>query len=81
MAELLTYREAARLVHRSPRTIRYWRHQGMEMSWDVRDGQNVRVVEKKVLQAWFRQRCLNWPTHQYRLRKAREEQLRHADKI
>ncbi|WP_137843842.1 hypothetical protein [Microbacterium sp. 2FI] len=64
----LTYRQAAALVGRSPRTIRYWRLRGMPMGWETRDGQNVRVVEKTVLQAWFRQRLRNDPVHQQRLR-------------
>ena len=81
MAEYLTYREAGALVKRSPRTIRYWRHQGMQMTWEERDGQKVRVVEKTVLQAWFRERLANWPTHRYRLRKLLAEQLRHAEEI
>lgn len=70
----LTYRQAAALVGRSPRTIRYWRLRGMPMGWDTRDGQKVRVVEKTVLQAWFRQRLRNDPVHQQRMRalKARE---------
>lgn len=80
MADLLTYKEAAKLVHRSPRTIRYWKSQGMVTSLVERDGQMVRVVDKKVLQAWFRQRLMNWPTHRWRLRKKlAEEIMRHAD--
>ncbi|MFK4760313.1 hypothetical protein ACI3KS_05195 [Microbacterium sp. ZW T5_45] len=80
MADLLTYREAAALVHRSPRTIRYWKAQGMATSLVERDGQMVRVVERKVLQAWFRERLMNWPTHKWRLRKKlAAEIMRHAD--
>lgn len=82
MGELLTYREAAALVHRSPRTIRYWKQQGMSTSLVERDGQMVRVVEKTILQAWFRQRLMSWPVHRWRLRKQlAEEIMRHADKI
>jgi hypothetical protein len=40
----------------------------MPMGWEIRDGQRVRVVEEKILLAWWRQRLQNWPTHQYRLR-------------
>lgn len=65
----LSYREAAALVHRSRRTIRYWRQRGMPMGWAIVDGQRIRVVRKKVLQKWFRERLVNWPTHQYRMRR------------
>lgn len=82
MSEYLTYRQAAALVHRSPRTIRYWKQQGMATSLVERDGQMVRVVEKTILQAWFRQRLMNWPVHRWRLRKQlAEEIMRHADEI
>jgi hypothetical protein len=64
----LTYREAAARVGRSPRAVRYWRARGMVMTWEVREGQRVRVVEEAVLLAWWRQRLQNWPPHQYRLR-------------
>lgn len=82
MAEYLTYREAGALVHRSPRTIRYWKQQGMATILIEKEGQMVRVVEKAVLQAWFRQRLMNWPTHRWRLRKKlAEEIMRHAEEI
>ncbi|WP_295105315.1 hypothetical protein [uncultured Microbacterium sp.] len=82
MAEWLTYREAAGIVPRSVRTIRYWKSQGMPTKLVERDGQQVRVVEKEVLQAWFRERLMNWPTHRWRLRKQLAEEItRHADKI
>ncbi|MFI8633541.1 hypothetical protein ACIGEP_13180 [Microbacterium sp. NPDC077663] len=64
----LTYREAAKIVRRSPRTIRYWRQRGMPMIWEVRQGQRVRVVDQVVLLAWRRERMHNWPPHQYRIR-------------
>lgn len=67
----LTYREAADRVGRSRRTIRHWRHSGMRMGWEVRDGQRVRVVELDVLLAWWRQRLKNDPVHQQRLRAKR----------
>jgi phage terminase Nu1 subunit (DNA packaging protein) len=70
MTAWLTYREAAKLVGRKRRAIQYWRARGMPMEWQTRDGQRVRVVEKKVLQAWFRQRLKNDPVHQQRLRAA-----------
>ncbi|HEY9310271.1 MAG TPA: hypothetical protein VIP82_20905 [Microbacterium sp.] len=73
MSDLLTYRQAAALVKRSPRTIRYWRQQGMPMGWEERDGQLVRVVEQEVLQAWFRARLVAWPTHRWRMRKKLSE--------
>ena len=82
MAEYLTYRQAAELVHRAPRTIRYWKQQGMVTILIVKEGQMVRVVEKQVLQAWFRQRLMNWPTHRWRLRKQlAEEIMRHAEEV
>jgi len=82
MAEYLTYREAGALVKRSPRTIRYWKSQGMETQLIDQDGQQVRVVEKSILQAWFRDRLMNWPTHRWRLRKKlAEEIMRHAEDI
>lgn len=70
----LTYREAAKRVGRSRRTIRYWRLQGMPMGWAVRNGQRVRVVEQTVLLKWWRQRLKNDPIVQQRIRaeKARE---------
>ncbi|MCR2824215.1 hypothetical protein [Microbacterium sp. zg.Y909] len=66
---LLTYREAAHRVRRTPRAIRYWRQHGMVMGWAIRDGQRVRVVREDVLLAWWRQRLQNWPAHQYRMRQ------------
>lgn len=77
----LSYREAGTLVHRSPRTIRYWKQQGMATILVEREGQMVRVVEKTVLQAWYRDRLNNWPTHRWRLRKLLAEELRHAEQI
>lgn len=65
----LTYREAARRVGRSPRAIRRWRHSGMPMGWEVRDGQRCRVVEEQTLLRWWRQRLKNDPVHQQRMRK------------
>lgn len=64
----LTYREAAKRVHRTKRCIEYWRARGMVMDWDVRDGQRVRVVDEQVLLAWWRERLRNDPAHRYRLR-------------
>lgn len=69
MAEYLTYKEAAKTVRRSVRAIKRWRSNGMPMSWEVRDGQRVRVVDKAVLQEWLRARLRAWPPHQYRMRK------------
>lgn len=65
---MLTYREAARLVHRSPRAIRRWRYNGMPMQWEIRDGQRCRVVDEKILRKWWRDRMKNDPVHQARLR-------------
>lgn len=69
MAEKLTYREAAARVRRSMRAIRYWRQNGMEMGWDIRDGQRVRVVDEDVLLAWWRDRLKNDPAHRWRMRR------------
>ncbi len=76
MAEYLTYKEASVRVKRSVRAINRWRRNGMPMSWEIRDGKRVRVVEVDTLLAWWRDRLTAWPPHQYRLRRmrsAREE--------
>jgi hypothetical protein len=65
---MLTYREAAKLVRRSRRTIRHWKLQGMRMEWDRRDGQRVRVVDEAVLIAWWHERMDNDPVWQNRIR-------------
>lgn len=62
-------REAARTVHRWVGTIKRWRRVGMPMTWDLRHGQKVRVVDEDVLFAWLRDRLDAWPSHQYRLRR------------
>lgn len=64
----LTYRQAAKRVGRSVRTINRWRRGGMPMGWETRDGEKVRVVREDILLAWWRDRLDNWPTHQYRMR-------------
>ena len=46
MAEYLTYREAARRVRRSVRTIKRWRRAGLPMSFDE---QGRRVVDERTL--------------------------------
>lgn len=71
----LTYREAAKRVHRSIRTINRWRRNGMPMSFDAT---GHRVVEEEVLLTWWRARLEAWPPHQYRLRKAALEDLAHT---
>lgn len=68
---MLTYREAAKRVGRTPRAIRYWRQHGMPMGWETRDGQRCRVVDEKVLLKWWRTRLANDPAHQYRMRAKR----------
>lgn len=77
---MLTYRQAAHRVGRTPRCIRYWRQRGMPMSWETRDGQQCRVVDETVLLAWWRQRLQNDPVHQQRLRQllAAETGAQHA---
>lgn len=67
----LTYREAARRVGRSVRTIRRWKRNGMQTV--LRDGR--RYVEEETLLAWWRDRMTAWPPHQYRIRA----KLRHAE--
>ena len=77
---LLTYREAAALVHRSPRTIRWWHTRGyLRMTWEIRDGQHVRVVEKTEVQRCFRERLRANPAHRWRMRTKAAEQARHAE--
>lgn len=70
----LTYREAAKRVHRSRRTIRHWRTSGMPMGWETRNGQKVRVVDEHTLLAWWRQRMKNDPIRQQRIRAAKAAQ-------
>ena len=65
----LTYREAARAVHRSVRTLWRWRKQGMPMGWGIRDGQRVRLVREDVLFAHLRARLMADPVHQLKMRK------------
>lgn len=60
----LTYRQAARRVRRSVRTIKRWRRAGMPMGWD----HGRRVVDETVLLAWWRARMQADPVHQQRLR-------------
>ena len=69
---MLTYREAARRVGRSVRTVNRWRRHGMPMTWESRDGQRFRVVREDVLLAWMRDRLKANPAHQYRMRKLRD---------
>ncbi len=70
MGELLSYREAAALFHCSHRTVRWWRTKGyLTMTWEIRNGQRVRVAEKKELQRCFRERRIANPVHQQRMRK------------
>lgn len=80
MPKQLTYREAAKRIGRTTRAIRYMRQDGMPMGWDIRNGQRVRVVEEKVLLKHWRQRLKNWPPHQYRLRRALQQEAAQADK-
>ena len=65
------YVSAARRVHRTDRTIKRWRREGMPMSW--RNG--MRIVREDVLLATYRQRLKNSPVHQYRLRALRRAEL------
>lgn len=63
----LTYRQATRRVHRSIRTIRRWKRNGMPTI--LRDG--VRYVDEETLLAWWRDRMQAWPIHQQRMRVLR----------
>lgn len=71
MAEQYTYKEAAARVGRSVRSINRWRRGGMPMTWEIRDGQRVRVVEEAILLKWFRERLESWPAHQWKMRTLR----------
>lgn len=75
MAEQLTYKQAARRVNRSIRTIKRWRKNGLPMTFD---SEGRRVVELRTLLAWWRDRMTADPAHQYRLRK-QQAGIRHAD--
>ena len=74
MSAELTYREAARRVDRSVRTVRRWRKRGMPMSWGIRNGQRVRLVREDVLLAHFRARLMADPVHQLKMRKLAEQE-------
>lgn len=74
MPKLLTYREAAKRIGRTTRAIRYMRQDGMPMGWETRHGQRVRVVDEQILLKHWRARLKRWPPHQYRLRRAREQE-------
>lgn len=63
----LTYRQAARRVHRTIRTIRRWKKNGMPTI--LRDG--IRYVEEETLLAWWRDRLQADPVHQQRMRTMR----------
>ena len=66
----LTYRQAARRVHRSIKTIKRWRRNGMPMGWANVQGQRCRVVDETTLLAWWRGRLKSDPVHQARIRKS-----------
>ncbi len=73
MAEYLSYREIAALFRCSPRTVRWWRTRGyLQMTWERRGGQLVRVATKQEAQRCFRERRKANPAHQYRMRRLRE---------
>lgn len=76
---MLTYREAARRVYRSIKTVKRWRRNGMPMSWDVRNGQRVRVVDEAILLAWWRGRLLADPVHLARMRALAIQHELHRD--
>lgn len=66
----LTYRGAAKRVHRSTDTIKRWRRSGMPMSYD---DHGRRIVLEKDLLAWFRGRLMADPIMQARRRVAERE--------
>lgn len=75
MTEWLTYREAAQRVHRSTLTVKRWRRRGqLHMSWEIRNGQRVRVVQEEHLLACWRERMKSDPVHQQRIAQARREE-------
>lgn len=67
---MLDYRQAARRVRRSVRTIKRWRKAGLEMS--VGPG-GRRIVDETRLLEWWRDRMSADPVHQLRLRRAMQE--------
>lgn len=67
----LTYRQAARRVHRTVRTIRRWKRNGMPTRLD----RGVRYVEEETLLAWWRARMIADPAHRWRMRA----KMRHAE--
>ncbi|WP_427870559.1 hypothetical protein [Leucobacter luti] len=60
-----TYREAAARVHRSTRTIKRWRRDGLPMTFD-KTGR--RIVEERTLLTEYRRRLAADPVHQQRIR-------------
>lgn len=66
----LTYWEAAHRVGRSKRAIQRWRKNGMPMTMNQA---GERIVEERVLLAWYRDRLRAWPPHIYRMRRLRNE--------
>lgn len=72
MGEQLTYREAAKRVRRSVRTIKRWRKGGMRMGFDT---SGRRVVDEELLLAWWRARMTADPVHQRRLLAQRDASI------
>ncbi|MFJ2369213.1 hypothetical protein [Microbacterium sp. NPDC087665] len=69
----LTYRDAAKRVQASHRTVRLWAQQGMPMEWRMIEGQRTRVVELDVLLSFWRERMQTTAFHFYRVRKRAAE--------
>lgn len=65
----LDYRQAAKRVRRSVRTIKRWRKAGLEMSV-APDGR--RLVDESRLLEWWRDRMSADPVHQLRLRRSQQ---------
>lgn len=59
----LTFRQAARRVSRSLRTLHYWRADGMHTELDHR---GRRIVEERTLLAMYRHKLQANPIHQQR---------------
>lgn len=65
----LDYRQAAKRVRRSVRTIKRWRKAGLAMS-TASDGR--RLVDESRLLEWWRDRMSADPVHQLRLRRVQQ---------
>lgn len=60
----LSYRERAKRVRRSVRTINRWRRSGMPMTWEARNVQPLHAVDEEILLAHCRERLDANAAHQ-----------------